>query len=415
MTKTSRSPRIPKKPKLFSRRHDVKASGSNVVDVTDYVAHGQCKKKTGPHGLGMDLLQQQVPAIASYNAYDLRTMRWKKNRGLGNTSSTHVRRQDQKTIRISPVKDAPPPGCHMYYRWDGDKESQLYANSFLIPASKLVCINDWRVIDAFENGRRTSHHTVVFDIWGKFLFALVAPRQCATHLGGKERQALLRENLDLVAKVKPEILRGKKRAGKCTAYPAHGVKKDPLGNDLAEYAFKPSCKPHTRKIVDDAMRAFALGIERSTRSIDSGLVESRAMVVLKAAIALPSNSVPYIPPRLNKGVNLNDERRFSTALAIGKDYWSVSHTDSDIYLTSVTFCAGDGVGDHDDVIHNFVFPQYGIRVPMRSGQVLVFNPTIEHCCSNPRRKGTFSASNYNALGTTRERAASHFGCNGKKK
>eukprot|EP00536_Pseudo-nitzschia_multiseries_P005659 jgi/Psemu1/13073/gm1.13073_g len=78
----------------------------------------------------------------------------------------------------------------------------------------------------------------------------------------------------------------------------------------------------------------------------------------------------------------------ATAFSIGKDYHSKCHIDQDMFYTRLTVIALTHVSD-DKVTYYFVFPTYGIKVPLRSGDTLLFNPLVFHSCSNPRYKGCY--------------------------
>ena len=38
----------------------------------------------------------------------------------------------------------------------------------------------------------------------------------------------------------------------------------------------------------------------------------------------------------------------------------------------------------DEVIYYYIFPAYQIRIPLRTGDLLLFNPSIYHSFSNPK-------------------------------
>ena len=83
----------------------------------------------------------------------------------------------------------------------------------------------------------------------------------------------------------------------------------------------------------------------------------------------------------------------ATAFSIGRDYHSRSHVDVDMYYTLATVVSPDGISP-DEVIYYFVFPTYGIKIPLRSGDSLLFNPIILHSCSNPKYEGCYIMSAY---------------------
>ena len=144
-------------------------------------------------------------------------------------------------------------------------------------------------------------------------------------------------------------------------------------------------------------------METCSRIVDASMIESRIFGIIKQKIDLPACSHPNSKSQKN-GNHAKLHRMFHTGLSIGLDYWSQTHTDEDCYFTSLTVCGGGN--DHDEVVQNFAFPEYRSRVPMRSGEVLLFNSEIEHSCTNARRSGTFIISGHNSGKSVRARTAS---------
>jgi hypothetical protein len=70
------------------------------------------------------------------------------------------------------------------------------------------------------------------------------------------------------------------------------------------------------------------------------------------------------------------------------------HTDSDFFLTVLCMYALDNdesrpiaervavnrKPDADPIVH-FIFPEYNVAVPLRPGDVFIFNPLVYHGCS----------------------------------
>jgi hypothetical protein len=73
------------------------------------------------------------------------------------------------------------------------------------------------------------------------------------------------------------------------------------------------------------------------------------------------------------------------ALSFGKNYWSSSHIDGDFYLTflSVLSGASQDVVLCDAITQYFCFPEYGLKVALHSGDLIIFNPLIAHSCTQP--------------------------------
>ena len=90
---------------------------------------------------------------------------------------------------------------------------------------------------------------------------------------------------------------------------------------------------------------------------------------------------------------LNSIRDQATAFSIGVNYYSRCHTDNGMYYTLAIVMAPDEVSA-EEVIYYFLFPAYKIKIPLRSGDSLLFNPSLNHSCSNPKHNGCYIMSAY---------------------
>uniref|UniRef100_A0A7S4EQ41 Prolyl 4-hydroxylase alpha subunit Fe(2+) 2OG dioxygenase domain-containing protein n=1 Tax=Pseudo-nitzschia australis TaxID=44445 RepID=A0A7S4EQ41_9STRA len=97
-----------------------------------------------------------------------------------------------------------------------------------------------------------------------------------------------------------------------------------------------------------------------------------------------------------QGTSLKAIGSTTIAFSIDIDYHSKCHINVDMFYTLATVVGPDKV-NIDEIIHYFLFPTYGengTKVPLQSGDTLLFNPSIPHSCSNPKRKGSFIMSAY---------------------
>ena len=81
----------------------------------------------------------------------------------------------------------------------------------------------------------------------------------------------------------------------------------------------------------------------------------------------------------------------SSSSAHSKNYASTAHVDRDFFYSRTSVV---GEKDKYEVVQNFVFPSFGIYTPLRTGDVLVFDPTQMHCASHPKEKNTYIYSAY---------------------
>eukprot|EP00536_Pseudo-nitzschia_multiseries_P011441 jgi/Psemu1/28894/gm1.28894_g len=119
--------------------------------------------------------------------------------------------------------------------------------------------------------------------------------------------------------------------------------------------------------------------------------------------ARTDNSGNYIEPFVDNEMDvlsqiltrtqLNAIGQQALAFSIGRNYHYRCHVDDDMYYTRLAVIAPSGVPP-DEVIYYFVFPTYHIKVPLRSGDTLLFNPLVFHSCSNPQYEGCYIMSAY---------------------
>jgi hypothetical protein len=145
-------------------------------------------------------------------------------------------------------------------------------------------------------------------------------------------------------------------------------------------------------------------IEVASSRIGNGLPEANAYKNIQDHLNVPSLSSLAPPKKLDNTTDKGKKAGLATALAIGVDYWSKSQTDSDYYFTSLS-ALSPGSEQHGDDLYYFCFPGYKVAVPIRSGDVILFNPLVTHCCSNPRYRGSYIFSCYVSKKTVLTQAA----------
>ena len=279
--------------------------------------------------------------------------------------------------------------------------------------ANLVNIDDWEVADNYQSkGRDNTTHFVYHDHNGKFLFAKISQRQSSTFIGGHKRCIDLAKTFSKHGELRPRISRGKERGANGATYTVHGVRKDPNGNGVSNYAWKPDTKDEDKEKIEKVMAKLELQMEKCTRAVDGGMIESTvaAEAVKLIDLPAPSSEPEGSDENLSKRTYQAPPYQFGTALSVGENYWSPTHIDPDFYFTCVIFIAPESQAKqrYNDVLHYFCFPDYKIKVPMRSGETLIFNPSVAHACSNPRFRNSFAASNFCPIKTVREQTSQTF-------
>jgi hypothetical protein len=87
------------------------------------------------------------------------------------------------------------------------------------------------------------------------------------------------------------------------------------------------------------------------------------------------------------------EMGISTQFSVGVNYWSGAHQDKDFFFTFLS-CLSANSDDHEEEIYYFCYPEYKIALPLKPGDLIVFNPLKFHCCSNSRYDDAYIFSAY---------------------
>ena len=150
---------------------------------------------------------------------------------------------------------------------------------------------------------------------------------------------------------------------------------------------KYMCKPHVTEKEFNSLRCLAVDIVNDTEA---------ALTPLSRHLHLHlEESVAH---QVRKGRKLNTVGKYATAMSMGVTYQSKCHTDKDFYYSLLTVAAPSQRHD-TTTIYWFVFPSYNVKVAIRSGDVVLFNPMIPHCCSDPLIEGFTILSSYSSQKT----------------
>jgi len=186
--------------------------------------------------------------------------------------------------------------------------------------------------------------------------------------------------LEKLYEVMQHVKRGGMRTGVDSKYICFGWRKNPLDCELGEYSAgaRVSAKEKTelKKGVVELVKAIE---SRSLKGLERGGMDghgSGAYAQLQKEFNLPRIS----------------EDGVATQLALAKGYCSPVHVDGDAYYS--TLSCYDATATENQTLYHFCFPTYGIAIPMRSGDIILFNPLVPHCATNPRIKTAMIYSFY---------------------
>ena len=252
----------------------------------------------------------------------------------------------------STQKPVPPNGCH------------------------LECIDDWQLLDNPSNVR----HAIARDaINGSFIVAKLSPRQ-ARHLAGKKNYhwRTVRTVAQLIKENKPNVVRGDRNSGYNNHYSCFGWRKEQRrSGELGEYSFNTSSPSSTRTAINSEISKLVQRMETAADCFTNTSNEKQTFLSIKEALHLPTVA----------------DRCCSTQFSVGYNYWSKVHSDDDYFFTHLS-CIAEDPQRHNDVLYYFVYPEYKLMVPLKSGDLIVFNPTEKHSCSNPQHPGAYIFSAY---------------------
>ena len=88
-----------------------------------------------------------------------------------------------------------------------------------------------------------------------------------------------------------------------------------------------------------------------------------------------------------------NDSNIATQFSIGQNYWSHAHVDQDAFFTFLS-CLSNEASCEPFHMYFFCFPEYKVAIPIRSGDILVFNPLKIHCCTNCRYPDLYIFSAY---------------------
>ena len=335
-------------------------------------------KKIGPHTRAQISISKKVQ-----NSTHLQ-----KRKRMGRRKGHKKDRRQMRDIHMVHKVGQDVVGKLLYYDWGTDTAETVKQ---FISTKKLdvIDVSNYNIIDSLCSTR----HTVVLDgdEGNNFIFAKIAKTQCNECFGGKKGLNMIRKSFTSMKKVKPNQHRGKKTSGLSSSYKLFGHRKDQLGKNNGEYVFKSSSNisKHDIDNISSIYCNLSYNMEKAARRIGNALYETGVYESIQANSNVPSVGVSNSFHTQSK----EEKKSLATALAVGENYWSLSHTDNDFYFTALSVLSQKSE-DNDNILYHFIFPSYNIMVPMTSGDVLLFNPRITHSCSNPSLPDSYIFSSY---------------------
>jgi hypothetical protein len=132
----------------------------------------------------------------------------------------------------------------------------------------------------------------------------------------------------------------------------------------------PSTPDEVKKKVHEGIRDIIVSLEAVSRSF---------LYSMQSPSTLLDVTDKYQIPDMFDHQHLDEEtsgRGFATQFCGGVNYWSRVHINNNFYYTTLS-CLSEDM-NYNSILFYFVFPSYIFAVPMRSGDVVCFNPLIYH-------------------------------------
>jgi hypothetical protein len=246
---------------------------------------------------------------------------------------------------------------------------------------KKVKIYDLKFFDSIIIPQE--NNTVVIGEVGK---SSTSPtKQIIVWMASKDRCNLIQNHhwirflkaINMCSQVKPNVMRGVTRNGISSAYFCFGFRKDPLTKEIGKYTYKHVKKRSDIEFVDKTMNDLVFAMEETVKPF----FRNNSMVNKYKQLKNEYN-IPSMNPS-----------GYATQLSIGHNYCSPVHVDKD-YMYTVLTCFSNNNKSENHIIYHFCFPEYNIVIPMKSGTVIVFDPRILHCASNPTYDDSYIMSCY---------------------
>jgi hypothetical protein len=257
---------------------------------------------------------------------------------------------------------------------------------------ELWLTNFYKKFDTDEENH-SLNMVVVDNATGNLLCAKISRRQ--TKEISVEYWDSVRVLMKDVRKAKPNISRGEDCYGMSDKYICFGQRKEPKGKKIGEYSFVHNVPLNVRHQFTKGIQELISKMEGVGQRLIHHLPDTELFQKLRKSCDLKS-----------VGEGMATQVQFS----IGYQYWSKVHCDQDYFYTLLSCLSGDSK-DHSNILYYFCFPEYDFMVPMRSGDLLWFNPLVEHCCTNSSTKEGMIFSAYVSKKTVQTIASDKFKTN----
>jgi hypothetical protein len=176
---------------------------------------------------------------------------------------------------------------------------------------------------------------------------------------------------------KPVVKRSGQREGSHSGFICEGWRKNNNDSYIGQYQYKKNCPIQIKRMIQTGLNKFVYTTEELAKRIHQSLPDSWCFRRLQRLFELPT---------------MTDKEGLHTQFCVFYNYCSPVHVDEDYYYCTLKVVSAKQ--EFDTILQYFCFPQMGVTIPLRNGDVLVFDPRQPHCASTPRFPTSYIASCY---------------------
>jgi hypothetical protein len=246
------------------------------------------------------------------------------------------------------------------------------------PPDKIIPLSNFEVVE--RDGDRCLR--IVGKEDNKFIAHLVKTSECRLNSTRHDEDVAA---FDELFAVKNDLKRDGEHLSCQERYVAIGARVS-RRNVLGFYAFKSNVLMKKRKQVTKKMKLILRDITR----IAQGKISPKMLKQFRRCAHVTELD------KTTKSVSLWAQ------MVVARNYMAVAHTDRDAVFGIISCRSSKqrkfmDEATRNEIIAYFVFPEYGIAIPLRNGDVLLFDPTVMHCATNPRDAKAFLFSAYTSV------------------
>jgi hypothetical protein len=259
-----------------------------------------------------------------------------------------------------------------------------------LPVAKDVCPFEIRSVQSLQVAKidrahpKTSFLFIANDVEDchvKQIVAWKASHNQCEHISPQKWKQYKEDLFEKAMELKPDVIRSPIKRATNYMFKCFGTRLDYSTGEVGTYVYKKNVPAQAQ----DACEKMAQKLVRDLEQVASSFLQKvpffQRFECFRDAFELET---------LGEGL--------FTQLCISKNYWSPVHKDNN-YSYTIVACFSEY---HQDVpIYHFNFPTFNHSIPLKSGDVMVFDSSVPHCSSNPEYEECYIMSTFVSQKTVR--------------